>query len=106
MAADGIQMGGHLTILNDGFPPKWDFTQTSTWISLFHYGARAYSGLLQFSPVDGVEIWPDMAESWEVTDNNQTYTFHIDEDLTEYHDGEPFEIEDIIFAIDRWRNPT
>ena len=104
-SASGVRMGGHLTILNDGFPPKWDFTQTSTWISLFHYGARAYSGLLQFSPDDGVEIWPDMAESWEVTDNNQTYTFHIDEDLTEYHDGEPFEIEDIIFAIDRWRNP-
>ena len=103
--SSGIQMGGHLRVLNDGFPPKWDFTQTSTWISLFHYGGRAYNGLLQFSPKDGIEIWPDMAESWEVMDNNQTYVFHIDEDLTEYHDGETFEIEDIIFAMDRWRNP-
>ena len=104
-SASGIQMGGHLRVLNDGFPPKWDFTQTSTWISLFHYGGRAYSGLLQFSPRDGVEIWPDMAESWEVSDNNQTYVFHLDEDLTEYHDGEPFKIDDVIYAIDRWRNP-
>ncbi len=105
MSSDGIQMGGHLRVLNDGFPPKWDFTQTSTWISLFHYGGRAYSGLLQFSPRDGVEIWPDMAESWEVKDNNQTYVFNIDEDLTEYHDGEPFALEDVVYAIDRWRNP-
>lgn len=104
-SAGGIQMGGHLRVLNDGFPPKWDFTQTSTWISLFHYGGRAYSGLLQFSPRDGVEIWPDMAESWEVMDNNQTYVFHINEDLTEYHDGEPFTLDDVVYAIDRWRNP-
>ena len=101
----GIQMGGHLRVLNDDFPPKWDFSQTSTWISLFHYGGRAYSGLLQFSPRDGVEIWPDMAESWEVKDNNQTYIFHIDEDLTQYHDGQPFSLDDVIFALERWKNP-
>ena len=95
-------MGGHITVVND---PKWDFTQTSTWISLFHYGGRAYNGLLQFSPKDGVEIWPDMAESWEVMDNNQTYVFHIDEDLTEWNDGTPFSVDHIIYAIDRWRNP-
>ena len=103
--SSGIRTGGHLRVLNDGFPPKWDFTQTSTWISLFHYGGRAYSGLLQFSPRDGVEIWPELAESWEVKDNNQTYVFHIDEDVTEYHDGHPFSIDDVIYAIDRWRNP-
>ncbi|MCY4579941.1 MAG: ABC transporter substrate-binding protein [Chloroflexi bacterium] len=105
MSSDGIQTGGHLRVLNDGFPPKWDFTQTSTWISLFHYGGRAYSGLLQFSPRDGVEIWPDMADSWEVMDNNQTYVFHINENLTEYHDGEPFTLDDVVYAIDRWRDP-
>ena len=105
MSGGDIRMGGHLRVLNDGFPPKWDFTQTSTWISLFHYGGRAYNGLLQFSPRDGVEIWPDMAKSWEVKDNNQTYIFNLDENLTEYHDGEPFSIEDVTFAIERWKNP-
>ena len=105
MSGGDIRMGGHLRVLNDGFPPKWDFTQTSTWISLFHYGGRAYNGLLQFSPRDGVEIWPDMAKSWEVKDNNQTYIFNLDENLTEYHDGEPFSIEDVTFAIERWKSP-
>ena len=105
MSGSDIQMGGHLRVLNDGFPPKWDFTQTSTWISLFHYGGRAYNGLLQFSPRDGIEIWPDMAESWEVQDNNQTYIFNLDENLAEYHDGQPFSIDDVIYAINRWRDP-
>ena len=92
-------------MINADFPPKWDFSQTSTWISLFHYGGRAYNGLLQFSPRDGIEIWPDMATSWESTNNSQTFTFQIDENITEWHDGQPFVIDDIIFGIDRWRNP-
>ena len=104
--ADGeIVRGGHIRVINGTFPPKWDFSQTSTWISLFHYGGRMYSGLLQFSPRDGIDIWPDMAESWEVTNNSQTFTFNIDEDLTEWNDGTPFDVDHIIYAIDRWRNP-
>ena len=106
MADGDIVRGGHLRVINaTDFPPKWDFSQTSTWLSLFHFGGRMYSGLLQFSPRDGIEIWPDMAESWEVTNNSQTFTFHIDEDLTEWHDGTPFDVNHIIYAIDRWRNP-
>ena len=105
MADGDIVRGGHIRVINGGFPPKWDFSQTSTWISLFHYGGRMYSGLLQFSPRDGIEIWPDMAESWEVTNNSQTFTFHIDEDLTEWNDGTPFDVDHIIYAIDRWRDP-
>ena len=105
MASGDVIRGGHLRVINGGFPPKWDFSQTSTWISLFHYGGRMYSGLLQFSPRDGIEIWPDLAESWEVTNNSQTYTFHIDEDLSQWNDGTPFDVDHIIYAIDRWRDP-
>ena len=105
MAADEITRGGHLRVINGGFPPKWDFSQTSTWISLFHYGGRMYSGLLQFSPREGIEIWPDMAESWEVSNDSKTFTYHIDEDLTQWHDGTPFDVDHIIYAIDRWGNP-
>lgn len=105
MAGDGIVRGGHLRVINDGFPPKWDFSQTSTWISLFHYGGRMYSGLLQFSPRDGIEIWPDMAESWDVSSDSKTFTYKIDPDLTEWNDGTPFDIDHIIYGIDRWRNP-
>ena len=105
MATGEAMRGGHIRVINGGFPPKWDFSQTSTWISLFHYGGRMYSGLLQFSPRDGIEIWPDLAESWEVSNNSQTYTFHIDEDLTQWNDGTPFDVDHIIYAIDRWRNP-
>ena len=77
MASGDVVRGGHLRVINDGFPPKWDFSQTSTWISLFHYGGRMYSGLLQFSPRDGIEIWPDMADSWEVNGDSTVFTYNI-----------------------------
>ncbi|SVA44211.1 uncharacterized protein METZ01_LOCUS97065, partial [marine metagenome] len=81
-AAGGIQMGGHLRYGGStGFPPKWDHTQTSTWIALFHYGGRIWNGLLQFSPRDGVDIWNDMATGWDVSDDGLTYSFTIDENL-------------------------
>ena len=105
MASGDVVRGGHLRVINDGFPPKWDFSQTSTWISLFHYGGRMYSGLLQFSPRDGIEIWPDMADSWEVNGDSTVFTYNINEDLTQWHDGTAFDIDHIIYSIDRWRNP-
>lgn len=105
MADGDIVRGGHIRVINATFPPKWDFSQTSTWISLFHYGGRMYSGLLQFSPRDGIEIWPDMAESWEVSNDTKTFTYNIDEDLTQWNDGTAFDVDHIIYGIDRWRNP-
>ena len=101
----GVSRGGHIRVINGTFPPKWDFSQTSTWISLFHYGGRMYSGLLQFSPRDGIEIWPDMADSWEVSNDVSTFTFKINPNLTQWHDGTPFEIDHIIYSINRWKNP-
>ena len=105
MAGDEAIRGGHIRVINGTFPPKWDFSQTSTWISLFHYGGRMYSGLLQFSPRDGIEIWPDMAESWEVSNDVKTFTFKINPNLQQWHDGTPFDIDHIIYSINRWKNP-
>ena len=104
-AGDDAIRGGHIRVINGTFPPKWDFSQTSTWISLFHYGGRMYSGLLQFSPRDGIEIWPDMAESWEVSNDVKTFTFKINPNLQQWHDGTPFDIDHIIYSINRWKNP-
>ena len=105
MAGDEAIRGGHIRVINGTFPPKWDFSQTSTWISLFHYGGRMYSGLLQFSPRDGIDIWPDMAESWEVSNDVKTFTFKINPNLQQWHDGTPFDIDHIIYSINRWKNP-
>ena len=98
------QYGGNLRVSITEYPPKFDVTQTSTWIALALFG-RSYNGLLQYSPRDGVEIWPSMATGWEVSSDGLTYTFDIDPRITEWNDGQPFDVNDIIFAYNRWVNP-
>ena len=42
---------------------------------------------------------PDLATSWEVSEDATTYTFHLAEDVF-WHDGEPFTSEDVRFTFE------
>lgn len=54
-----------------------------------------YSRLLKVQ--DDLTFQPDLAESWEVSDDATIYTFTIRDGIT-WTDGEPFTIDDIIFT--------
>lgn len=53
-------------------------------------------GLTKFSPTG--EILPGLAESWDVSDDNLTYTFQLRDGVT-WHDGEPFTAADVLFTF-------
>lgn len=57
-----------------------------------------YSGLMRIAS-DGTLI-PDMAESYEITDEGKTYIFKLREDIT-FHDGEPLTTDDVEFTIQK-----
>lgn len=57
-----------------------------------------YSGLLRLAPGLGYE--PDLAESYEVSDDGLTYTFHLRKNLR-WSDGEDLTAEDVLFTIKR-----
>ncbi|HEX7004332.1 MAG TPA: ABC transporter substrate-binding protein [Trueperaceae bacterium] len=42
---------------------------------------------------------PDLAESWEASDDGLTWTFHLRDDVV-WHDGEPFTADDVIFTFE------
>lgn len=44
---------------------------------------------------------PFLAESWEVTDDGQTITFQLKEDVT-FHDGTPMDAQAVKFSFDRF----
>ena len=48
---------------------------------------------------------PDLAESWELTADGRTYTFHLRSGLT-WHDGRAVSAEDIAFTISRIQSPN
>jgi len=42
---------------------------------------------------------PELAESWEISPDYKTFTFHLRHDIT-WHDGEPFTSADVKFTIE------
>jgi len=44
------------------------------------------------------DIIPWLAESWEISDDGLTYTFHLRDDV-KWHDGEKFTADDVVFTI-------
>jgi peptide/nickel transport system substrate-binding protein len=48
--------------------------------------------------------YPALAERWEVSPDNLTYTFHLRRGAT-FHDGRPMTSADVVFTLDRARGP-
>lgn len=62
-----------------------------------------FSGLVRLGP-DGTPQ-PDLAERWEITENGQAYVFQL-RDGVEWHDGEPFGAEDVVFTYRTISDPA
>lgn len=68
--------------------------------------ANIYNRLLKLTDAgDGsVSIEGDLAESWDVSADGTSYTFHLREGVR-FHNDEEFEADDVLFTIDRMLNP-
>jgi peptide/nickel transport system substrate-binding protein len=87
-------------------------TYGGTWRSALRGGldnawiARtvAYDGLVRYNR-DWDEIIPNLAESWEVSEDSRTYTFKLREGL-KWNNGSPFTSADIAFAVELMSEPS
>ncbi|MCT7376573.1 ABC transporter substrate-binding protein [Chelativorans sp. EGI FJ00035] len=71
-----------------------------TAVNDFRILMNVYDGLVRYS--DGtLEVEPALAESWEISDDGKTYTFHLREGVT-FHDGSPFNAEAVKFNFQRF----
>jgi peptide/nickel transport system substrate-binding protein len=61
-----------------------------------------FSGLVRLS-ADGTPQ-PDLAERWEITGNGQSYLFHLRHGVA-WHDGQPFDAEDVVFTFKAIADP-
>lgn len=64
--------------------------------------ALIYSGLMK-KDGDG-NLVPDLADNYVISPDGLTYTFTL-KDKIYFHDGEPVTVEDIIFTIEKARDP-
>lgn len=65
--------------------------------------ALVYSGLLKTRP-DGTYV-PDLAQSYEVSDDGRTYTVHLRPDA-KFQDGTPVTADDVVFTVNKALDPA
>lgn len=65
--------------------------------------AMISTGLVQFD--DKMAIQPQLAQSWDVSPDGLTWTFHLHHNLT-FSDGTPLTSTDVAYSIDRALQPT
>ena len=68
-----------------------DFSDTQALVNLYDS--------LVFPKLDG-SVEPALAESWDVSDDGLTYTFHLRPDV-KFHNGDVLTAEDVVFSAER-----
>ena len=67
---------------------------------------NCFDRLVEIDSVDGeAQIVPGLAESWEISDDGLTYTFHLREGVT-FQNGDPFTADDVVFTVNRMMDPA
>jgi peptide/nickel transport system substrate-binding protein len=96
--AEQPKSGGTITMsLADqdvtSFDPPMPPDNMSIWTMLLFYDQ-----LIRPAP-DGKSLEPGLAESWDVSPDGKTYTFHLRD--AKFHDGSPVTAEDVAFCLKR-----
>jgi peptide/nickel transport system substrate-binding protein len=99
--------GGTLTVAEPSDVDSLD-PLTGAAYNIHRRVGLSYSRLITFETSPDIEptqqvIEPDLAESWEATDDGLTYTFHLRDDVT-WHDvppvsGRPFVAADVVATL-------
>ena len=87
--------------LAGGIPPTLDpgVVQDATSAE---YIVHLFSGLVRLD--QNLEIAPDLAESWAISEDGRTYRFELRSDAT-FQDGRRVTTEDVVYSIERALSP-
>ena len=80
----------------DTLDPEANSVNESIWLD-----QNLYSRLLQPNST-GTGLLPDLAQSWAISPNGLTYTFHLQPDA-KFSNGSPVTGNDVVYSIDRSR---
>jgi oligopeptide transport system substrate-binding protein len=83
-------------------PLTLDPTIVNDLESNFYIG-KIFSGLMLFGT--GWEVIPEVAQSWEVSEDGRRYVFHLRNDVF-WSDGTQVTAEDFVYAMKRTLNPS
>jgi peptide/nickel transport system substrate-binding protein len=84
-------------------PGQWDVQACGSLPDCLMPSSPQFNGLVYHNPVNPNEIVCDLCDSWTVSPDGKTYTFHLRP--AQWHDGQPVTAEDIKFSLDRIVEP-
>ena len=88
--------GGQIVYSSISAPKTFNYIVAAETSST-HVLGNIYEGLTTDDPVTSETI-PNIAESWDISEDGKTYTFHI-RDAVKWNDGEPFTAHDVEFTF-------
>jgi len=98
LAGYGQQYGGTLTVALGGWPGSLDTHSMSTY-AVRYFDALLFEKLV--STDHEFDVVPQMATSWETSEDGLTYTFHLRTDRV-FHDGSACDAEDVKASLERF----
>src|SRR5690606_32926905 len=69
--------------------------------------SQMFNGLVRFPPgsADPTKLEPDLAESWEASEDNRVWTFKLREGVQFHGDFGELKAEDVVYSIERAADP-
>ena len=99
----GPKYGGTLRMSAYADTKDWDPLGSSSLSSVISY-SQLYNQIVQYDTVDTNNITGDLAESWDISADGLTYTFHLRDNM-QWTDGTEITTADIISTHSRYANP-
>jgi peptide/nickel transport system substrate-binding protein len=93
----GDQSSGNLIAAIAGEPDQLDPQKTSAYFS-FEVLENVFDTLVE--PDENLEMRPALAQAWEVSPDQRTWTFHLRKGVT-FHDGSPLVADDVVYSYRR-----
>ena len=97
----GLQLGGVISAMAYTSLRVWDPILAGSNADII-WASPLFNQVVEYNPEtdDPFDIRGDLAETWEVSSDGLTYTFHLAEKAV-WHDGEPITADDVVFSLDR-----
>jgi oligopeptide transport system substrate-binding protein len=89
-------------VLLGGDPLPRSLDPARTTGSAGGYVGLLYSGLVRLSP--DLQVVPELAETWTVSEDGTVYTFTLHEELT-FSSGRPLTSADVVYSLERAADP-
>jgi len=100
--ASEAKYGGTLKWACPEYPKSFDPAMATLWAEI-PMTRLAYNHLVSVDR--NLNPIPELAKSWNSNDNGKTWIIKLRDDV-KWHNGRKFDVEDVIYTMERWMDPS